>query len=880
MTVEELEIIVRAKVEEAMKNIKKLTKEVKSQTKEMETAIKGLDFSKVKVKLDFSQKLDESAKKTMQDYKKQVVDTVQKTKKEVEKIEIKPKLKAEEIFNFDADKMSSDEIEKKMEDLRKIRDSLMDDRNMVSEEDEKLFDSIVSKVCELQQMLPYVRSDELKLESLDFLNEEIAPPKPVADISKVEETPEVQEKSVLDINSQLEEIRTLKDAWLNAIVTIKNEYKNIGKGGLGAIKNSMAIPFDMMKEKVTGVKGKIEELKEKFNKPIEGVKKFTSKLDKIKEKFKEVSKHSKKLDLGSALEKGLKSIKKFTLSLLSVKTAYQIISRAAQSYLSFDETLNQSLQNSWNTLGSLLAPALEVVVNLFAQATSYVAAFVKALTEVDLVARANTKALDKQNKSASQTKGLSSIDDISNLSSGSGSGDNSVITTMDIDDSKMNTIIDKLRKKLSELFEPVKKSWDKYGQYATDSIKNAFNGCIELTKAIGSSLEEVWLNGTGETFVDNLLIGFGNVFNIIGNIKSSIAEVWTTTGLGTEIIQLLFDIINDGIEIVNTIGGYFASWTVSDTFKNTIASIMGIVKDIVSFVSSIGESLLNWVISEDFQVALDKVFVAIDDIFEIAKNIMDWVLSMYDKYLKPVIDEKLLPALTEVVNAIMDIWNVIKPVIDWAIEQIKRNLEPVIQNLSQVIGGIIDIVRGIAEFISGVFTGDWEKAWSGIKKIFSGFLDAIAGLVKAPFNIIIGIFETLINLVNQGVNFVKKQLNKLSFDIPDWVPVIGGKTWGFSFTLTPDTKLPRLASGHVATEPLIAEIGEYSNAKSNPEIVSPLSIMKQAFRDVLSEMDFGGTRVDKLVVDVAGKNFYDDSIDYINRKTTRRGVSVVKEGAY
>ena len=98
--------------------------------------------------------------------------------------------------------------------------------------------------------------------------------------------------------------------------------------------------------------------------------------------------------------------------------------------------------------------------------------------------------------------------------------------------------------------------------------------------------------------------------------------------------------------------------------------------------------------------------------------------------------------------------------------------------------------------------------------------------------------------------------------------------------MSDDVKLPRLKNGTVATEPLVAEIAEYSGAKTNPEIVSPVSLMKQAFRETLSEFEVGGTRVERLVVDVAGDNFYDGSIDYINKKSTRKGVSVIKEGAY
>lgn len=89
--------------------------------------------------------------------------------------------------------------------------------------------------------------------------------------------------------------------------------------------------------------------------------------------------------------------------------------------------------------------------------------------------------------------------------------------------------------------------------------------------------------------------------------------------------------------------------------------------------------------------------------------------------------------------------------------------------------------------------------------------------------------------------------------------------------------IPRLATGDVAYEETQVIVGEYPSANTNPEIISPVSMMKDSFRDVLNEQDGGGTRVDRLCINVAGENFYDDTIDYINEKSTRKGVSVIKE---
>lgn len=74
------------------------------------------------------------------------------------------------------------------------------------------------------------------------------------------------------------------------------------------------------------------------------------------------------------------------------------LTKSVNAYMSFDSELQDSITNSYNMLGALLAPAIEYVAQLFAMATNYIAQFASALTGIDLVARANAKALDTQAK--------------------------------------------------------------------------------------------------------------------------------------------------------------------------------------------------------------------------------------------------------------------------------------------------------------------------------------------------------------------------------------------------------------------------------------------------------------------------------------------------
>ena len=97
-----------------------------------------------------------------------------------------------------------------------------------------------------------------------------------------------------------------------------------------------------------------------------------------------------------------------------------------------------------------------------------------------------------------------------------------------------------------------------------------------------------------------------------------------------------------------------------------------------------------------------------------------------------------------------------------------------------------------------------DKVFSFIKTAMTTSVDFITDYVQGVLGVYKAIFNTIAKLWNNTIG-------KLSFSIPDWVPVIGGK--GFD---VPD--IPMLANGGIVTSPTLAMIGE-----SGPEAVIPLS---------------------------------------------------------
>ena len=951
-TIETIEIIVQANVKKAMNDIKKACKDAESQISSIQKTVNKVDTKNIQK--TFEQSADE-IKKNYSDVKVYLHDLFNGLdSKEIDQVKNKFKdviVESEEQVGVLLG--SLDEVENYIQEIFDNKKELEIDDSSIEEVKENLQDikeiqpsGGVTSPTKSEVTTPKIKlpdTEALKnVDATSFINSWKAGLGGV--LAEIPKLSEAYDKAINNINTSgiLDKFASVKDKISTMFSNIKvaideskpvTAVKNISDklGGvftkLGNIKDSASVPFLYMKDRASeafnNIKEKIKGLGDKFSKPINAVKKFTSGIAGAVKKLKDIKNSSSGIDsVTKAFKKGLSSIKLFVGGLISARGAYRVLSKASQAYLSFDTELQNSFSNSWNTLGSLLAPALEFVANLFAKLTSYVASFVQALTGVNLIAKANAKALKSQanatKEAGNASKSLGSIDEITNISSSSSSGSSSdtpQITTTDVDTSMFDSLIDtidEIKKHLELLFEPIQKSWNKYGASVIKSIKKAFNETIKLIEEMYLSFESVWTNGSGEAFMDNMFQKLTLIFDIISNVAEAWSGAWSSDNAGTDFIQSIMDAIVNLqsfiIEVLasidevvangtfattvsyilsictsifdtigNIAGAFTNAWTNANTGTGIIQNISNIFNTILGFGESIVDTISKWAVSEEFQNALNFVFSLLEDITSGIEDIANWVLDMWNKYVKPVLDEKIMPLLGDLTDAVKAIWDVAKPIIEKIAEYVKSYIEPVIQGVTGAISGIIDVVRGVLKFITGVFTGDWKKAWEGVKTIFKGVWDTLGSIIKTPLNLILAGVENLVNAIISAFNSLKKMLNKISIDIPDWVPG-GGKKLGFNFQMSEKISLPRLATGNVAKEPTVAMFGEYANAKTNPEITSPVSTLKDAFREVLSEFEFGNASgIEHLTLNVGANTLFDDFIDYINNKSSSLGVNVIKD---
>lgn len=169
--------------------------------------------------------------------------------------------------------------------------------------------------------------------------------------------------------------------------------------------------------------------------------------------------------------------------------------------------------------------------------------------------------------------------------------------------------------------------------------------------------------------------------------------------------------------------------------------------------------------------------------------------------------EKIKEVLGQITNAVTTAWN-------WLDDSTHGFLSDIFGAFDEIFGGLID-------FIAGVFSGDWERAWEGVKSIFQGIWDGLIAIAKAPINAIIG----LINGAIDAINWIIDGINSISFDMPDW---LGGAHIGFSIGKI--GKIPYLAQGAVIppNREFLAVLGDQRRGNN---IEAPEGLLRQLIRE-------------------------------------------------
>ncbi|MCI8432455.1 MAG: hypothetical protein HFH83_04575 [Lachnospiraceae bacterium] len=476
---------------------------------------------------------------------------------------------------------------------------------------------------------------------------------------------------------------------------------------------------------------------------------------------------------------------------------------------------------------------------------------------------------------------------------------------------------------------------------------------LELGRVSGS------FAGIGVTAADNLLGGFdgylqgsqgylrerlvslfrvsGEVAGLAGEFAAAVGEIFDVFGgdAAKGCTEHLIGIFADGFagasELALRFGADVAGEIatpiienkdkIKEALENTLAPLDGILGSLHDLVRDTFSKILQ-VYEEYLKPAFDRitsglstVFAGVLDAYNIyLAPVLGWLAERFSalvgEYIQPLINA-FLEFAGKVSEAVSMLWEFISPFVAWIAEVFAAKIAETVQWLwtkvelfvsaiAAVIQGIIEVCSGLIDFIVGVFTGDWEKAWDGVKQIFNGILDAVKGIFGAAINFIANIFvglvgkvrntlnllksvitsilnaiktvftnifdgirdsvsgiiegtcgfikdsinsilncaESMANGIVRGINTMIGALNSIHVDIPEWVPLVGGKSFGISLVPVPEVSIPRLAEGGFvrANTPQLAMIGDN---RHQGEIVAPedklYQVSAQAMKDVMQQ---------------------------------------------
>lgn len=470
-------------------------------------------------------------------------------------------------------------------------------------------------------------------------------------------------------------------------------------------------------------------------------------------------------------------------------------------------------------------------------------------------------------------KAFAAYDEINVLSKSSssdtGAGGSSGVTAADPTTSAItsgvsavDTRLDELKQKLSTFWEGFAAGFEKERQELKRQVertKKIFKKVWEDLRKLESPIKN-WASTDVKKFFETFCHAAADIFlGLYDSANTVFSDLWDVA-----VYPCLKKFITKGLPVITQ---YYTECV------ETLETLYGSVKEIFDKTWREGAvpalRVFMWVYRDTWDVVYDKwqtygapIFENIRAAIESVKNsllntwnnslkpcwntIMATVTRLWTEHIKPLADN-LAGFVLELVQDALEIYNkVIMPLVKWVQDRLYpvvvtcfRNMmnivEPIIAGFTDRANGIITVLKGIVQFITGVFTGNWSKAWSGIKNIFKGAFDTMAASAKAPLNVIIALFENLVNRIGSGINKLIHGFNSIRWDVPDWVPGIGGRSLGFNIKQIPAVKLPRLAQGAwvAANNPQLAIVGD--NTREG-EIVSPESKIREQVELALAKV--------------------------------------------
>lgn len=295
-------------------------------------------------------------------------------------------------------------------------------------------------------------------------------------------------------------------------------------------------------------------------------------------------------------------------------------------------------------------------------------------------------------------------------------------------------------------------------------VIGVISSIIAVVSILGDHLEDI-RGIIQNVFGDTGVAVFDKFMGVLQNVGSFITGLFADGGVANALAPLR--------ETITNLFGEDAG-AAFDGLTTILQSVMGVVGQIVSFaqttVKPIIQDIFSFLTGTVVPIILQTFTAAAPSIAGIISGLGSAIMTAMQIIGSAI--QAVMPIVQSIITVIMSIASVVVPAVLAGISALAQGIGPILEGIKTVFDGLI-------AFITGVFTGNWSQAWEGVKQIFGGAFDALVGLLKTPVNAVIA-------LINKAISGI----NGLGLDIPDWVPIIGGKSFHISIP-----EIPMLAKG-------------------------------------------------------------------------------------
>lgn len=434
-----------------------------------------------------------------------------------------------------------------------------------------------------------------------------------------------------------------------------------------------------------------------------------------------------------------------------------------------------------------------------------------------------------------------------------------------------------------------------------EEVKEWLSSVWESIKGIVASIAEWfasidWLESIGNIFetvggiIFHVLAGvvagaFSAVVTAIeGFVTAITGVVEIVTGVVDAIVSLFTGDFQGALDAVKQIGqGIYDVF--AGLYGMTVEPIKEFVSGVIdwfvslwdelvespSIVSDIIDAIVEWFVSLP-----EKVFGAVEEfvsgILGFFQGLWDDLSSWFSSTVAPVftkqywkdkfdtIKQGASEKLGEVKSTISEKWEAVKSWFSTNVgakftkEYWKNKFHSIKQGASEKLNEVKSTITGAWSSIRSWFSSNVTSKFT--VSYWAGKFNTIKDGAKSAFN-------GVISIVENAINGIINKINLLSWEIPDWVPVVGGDTFGFNFK---NISIPRLAEGGITNGSTLANIGERGK-----EAVLPLEHNTQWMDRLADRIAARNSAPTKVVLQVGEKELGWATIGAINGITKQTG---------